>query len=416
MSKTSQILLGLSVTALLLLGIAIYLNTSLWFLWHLLPATGNVRVAVDQTDPNLKRLAPEIELLVPAELRPALPAVSRLAISKEGNSTTVAFVPNLADSPALTRQLAAAGWQVERVGLALRARQGSDQSNPQLSTSLKRLARTLILERLPLRPAALATLAGDKLPLLNEPMSLIAISRDETVRLVTLADFSASDGQAALAAPPPAGLTIAVPGHMLAALPADVRTAWNEQLQRQLGFVATSPEIIEYLSQFAFVTIKQTAAALTISVTSAPDAFIDTINQWVELEDRRGRPQRQAFSLPDGTLGYEQVPGDTEPVFQALNNNCRAPITGKTKLWLCQSESGTTVSTVEADARAAQVNPDQWLLQIGQNSLRDLTSTLDCRNPVDHLSRLWCNVNRISLTGQDDRARIDVSFHTGATN
>src|SRR3989344_1028274 len=90
----------------------------------------------------------------------------------------------------------------------------------------------------------------------------------------------------------------------------------------QWGHVESA--VLAQFERATFITSGTDQAALVVSDTA--DQFSLAATTWVEEEDRRTRLVNRAFRLPDGTIGYERIPGEARPAWTSPDaEGCRGP-------------------------------------------------------------------------------------------
>lgn len=358
------------------LGLAIISATvvfvhSLWFLWALLPANATLRFALDRTQPS--QLEPAVPQYVPLahDLEPLTKHSSRFAYALTPHEQVLVVLPALNAQISLPQSLAQAGWQVERLGLIIRAQRGQkeDQARPSFTAAIQPALADSIGWHRPLRPLALL-----------ESQGVTAIAR-RTHREITItvqpigAIFPQTGATTSQAAPD--AIALVVPGSTLKQLPSSLILGWNSLLRQKLGFIKTKPDIMEELSHYSTVLLAVQGKTATVGVADAQaiTTFASTVQRWSEDESRYNRPVKRAFRLPDGSLGYELVPGPPQLVFQpdSVAAACLEPIAGRATVTLCHHNNRLVVATAREQA-LLYLRPAAWTpgATIGQRWLTAL--------------------------------------------
>lgn len=356
------------------LGLAIISATvvfvhSLWFLWALLPANATLRFALDRTQPS--QLEPAVPQYVPLahDLEPLTKHSSRFAYALTPHEQVLVVLPALNAQISLPQSLAQAGWQVERLGLIIRAQRGQKEDHqPSFTAAVQpALADSLRWQR-PLRPLALL-----------ESQGVTAIAR-RTHREITITVQPAGTifpERATTSQAAPDAIALVVPGSILKQLPRSLVLAWNSLLRQKFGFIKTKPDIMEELSDYSTVLLGVQGKTVTVGVADAQaiTTFASTVQRWSEDEDRYNRPVKRAFRLPDGSLGYELVPGPSRLVFQpdSVAAACLEPIAGRATVTLCHHDNRLVVATAREQAQLG-LQPAAWTpgATIGQHWLTTL--------------------------------------------
>lgn len=249
--------------------------------------------------------------------------------------------------------------------------------------------KTIALSPVPIQPALIA-----QFRVANESVFMTGVRDNNALNLVTSssldqlgqAPFIISINNDELSQSSDV-IKIDVPGVALDFLPMNVRNEWNKKLLAVLHFNNTKPDIMGELDKHGQVIIRidGDGAAIGIEGTDEEKAsFTKKIRSWLQDEERYGRPVRRAFKLPDGTLGYELVPGEVKPVLQTDGDGkCLTPLDDKSALWVCGGIAGTSH-------------------QVTQNMVRQLDWQVQLKGKsIDYLS----GINMILAGGIKNRSR-----------
>jgi len=389
--------LALGVVAAFLITLVVA-HLSIWFLWELLPPAGGGQPGTIQIAINQKYLTASffIHHLTTTSLAPTLTplaSASLFAISQTPASTTLVAVPDnpflFREQRSLTKQLHEAGFRTERLGLLTIAQQGNgdepaDIVHASLRQAARQTARRLLSSALPARPLLIASADAGVIPFLDNSLTVIGTAKGNDVQLVTTEqtiNFHTTD----LVAPPlpkdADELKLALPSHVLATIPDALNRMWNNALLDRFGFTNTQPDIMDHLAQYDSLAIQLTKNDVTIALVGHQELFISTAKTWLQAEEAYTRQRQRAFRLPDGTLGYEQVPGEIREVFSnSVDANCRHeayPLPADMKhFWLCAKDNQVVLSSNYATAQAAIQEPlpapGNWYVTLGAQHLADL--------------------------------------------
>ena len=337
-----------------LLATLTLLHTSLWFLWHLLPA-GNIQLAANHSQNTpistyiIPYLAPEVGFVAPH--------ARRIAVSRTEKGALLAAVPRKLGRNDLRRTLAQAGWQTRRFGVVILATTGTRQTELVHVSPREAAFQTLanwLKRSVPNRPVLIATATTNTLPHPEGPVAAIVRRQGEEVTLAVASQlpeiFEHTASQPDNHAAEIDRLSLAVPSSFISSLTPAAREQWNKNIQARFNFVHTQPDFLATVSaqEKAFVEIEDSKATLAVAGNPAP--FIAAITQAVATEEAFLRPARRAFQLPDGAIGHEQVPGEVRPVFASSSREgCQQEL----GLWLCQNSSSAAVATTQSAASAA---------------------------------------------------------------
>jgi hypothetical protein len=364
----SKLLFLLLLTAGLLGIAAAVLTThlSLWFLWEAAPA-GDVRLAVSQSHAAGDTISEyALAWLVP-ELGPYRNDIRSFVISRQGENITLLAQPKFIFSPStqreVARQLTRDGWQVERRGLALVARDHTGElPNPYLA------ALRAIRQQLRFRPLALLEIGEGAVSWYRQPLAAAVTADGSEVTILTAPDIEHLPSKTVPAGfPAAAEMSFTLPGAPLAGLPPDVSAEWNALLVLRLGFKHTAPHLIGPAAgrDSVFLSITETGAAF--GATGSTQSLKDTLQEALAAEEAYLRPQERAFRLPDGTIGREVVPGEERETTSPAPGSC----TEAAALAVCTNGSAVAIGTTADRARQA-LEPGPWHVRLGEKYLRGL--------------------------------------------
>lgn len=383
-----------------------------WFLWHLLPSAPQrgVLVMPHLTDAPLAAMAAAV---VPPAVREHIPAALYLGWAQDGQNLQLVTVPRPQAYQSLPRTLTAAGWQVRRIGPLLLATQGEARWRP-LSLVATDYIRSLTISSWPVFPAAIIH-TQDSFHGMTSPLAVVMTRRGTKVRIIAAADLSeGSRREVVPVAVPPDHVVITVPGELLAALPTEVHEDLNRQLRLALGFTLTRPDILAHLATYdaASLALRPSGEALaTLGVRGDADTFTDTVTSWIQEEERRTRLTTRAFRLPDGTLGYEKIPGEVLPVVTyAPSDQCWHPVEGRSTLWLCAQDGSVGVGMSQALARegAAAATVPTTSITLGERALAHLQERLSCEDQsADIQTHIFCSLASLRLHGVPERVQLE---------
>lgn len=388
---------GLTAAGLVVVGLGSSAATlaSLWLPWHWLPPA-ELKVAMTrQAGVVLAQGA-----LLPPEVASIAVSSWQLAYARAPGEMLVVF-PAARSSRTTRAVLTGAGWQVVRRGPYLVAARDTVLTTPgTVLPALVAWAKTATISVWPLWPTLLAV-TPPGLSAVDQPLLIVAAASPERWQVVV----TDADPPGRLAVPPPAEsdrLLLHSPGMLWR------QTAraggWDQVLARGLDFERTRPAVAAFLGQFPAVTIlwrgSLAAGEAAVAVDDTTEQFVGAATAWVQEEERRGRLVSRAFRLPDGSLGYEKIPGEAAPVFTPPDrDNCRGPLEGRTTLWLCTRPGRAALGRSKGAAQQAldSGGTSTFAIQVGA-PLRTLLPSV-CTTPSPGVARLACQVQQLSWQG-----------------
>lgn len=250
-----------------------------------------------------------------------------------------------------------------------------------------RALRSLALERVPVKPAALLSTTT----WFDEPVTLMATAFGASVRVVAItenaeaAPFSRSDvdssgetGSFLLTPLQHPTLVLDIPGTALGMLPTRLTESWNDLLRQRLDLTATRPDILAALAQYSHVLVTISDPGVSVGIMSRDSderARWQALREaWAVDEDRFRRPVNQAFRLPDGTLGREKVAGLPGQVWGTQQSGvCRSPLPEKPALWACDIDAASVLASYAWQPDRPTVSDgSHWEMRLGEEFLKVL--------------------------------------------
>lgn len=381
--------------------------------WHLVPA-GEIKLAWTQS--AFATLAPSAPL--PPELhyvaQTAWRGVYQQQRTSTGGSRTLLVLPSFRYQRATPAILAAAGWQVRRLGPYIHATDGGQSAGLLPPRAFGRASiATLVTSRWPLYPANILEVAPS-VSGITTPLAAVATQSGDTWRVVVdqrLAAPAIRQARNSQEQPSPAdqpAMVVGAPGSLWGNMP---ETLWDELLHPGLHFTRTQPPLERMLATLPHATVvlatTDPGGSVAIAAEDPTGQFALAATTWLQEEERRGRLVNRAFRLPDGALAYEKIPGEALPVLSSPDEaGCRAPLPERTTLWLCQQ--GTTRTALATDRALAlyaltHVSAAPLTIEISPIGMRSLQQ--NCPAP-DIVSQVLCRVRAITWQGSE-------AFHTG---
>lgn len=376
--------------------IAVYFHISLWFLWYLLPEE-KIKIAVNSTQPGSQIITDILSAFpIKEDTVKLLNSAKRYSYAQTDKGSVIALVPKnpflFKDRNLLINELRNNNWHTINFGLVIIGK--NNNSTPNLSSLRSVIINTynkLLSRQHPYKPTIIAQSNNSSIPLLSGDTALVGVVSRKNKEfkaiiapsLSNMPNFSISGP----ALPNQANhLTINIPGKSINAVSTKFSNEWNDIIYSKLGFSATSPPIISYMAvqQTSSMTITNEKAAL--AMIGDTNSLKGVFHQWMQEEEAHSRPQKHAFRLPDGTIGYELIKGETQPVLSAPDSSgCLAPISEAIKLWLCQNDKGISIATSRADAmqELSSISSSVQTITIGNDYLQRLDFL-----PVKHFQSL----------------------------
>ncbi len=372
------------IPLLVVVVIALWIHLSTWFLWSLLPES-DIKIALNYTQPGTAMIS-DLLLLSPlhGELQPVINQARRIAYLQNNDASAIAVIPSnpflFSERSRVKQQLIANNWQTSSYGLIIIGKKGPTPVNS-LPVILRETYRKLYSRQFPYQPAVIAVNKSDALSpgiILDAALIGVATNRGQEIKFAfaqTLSDLPVFS----ITSPPlPAGddyLSLNLSGTNIQSIVAQFNLKWDDLLSTKLGLIKTKPALTALLASQQTVSLTISGSNISIAMIGEPNTLKNTISHWLSNEEAFSRPQKNAFKLPDGTLGYELVKG---PLLSVLSEpdqtGCQAPASPNVKLWLCQSSQGVSFGTSQSSAQQAlsAINPSQQAISIGRQYLSKL--------------------------------------------
>lgn len=359
------------------------LVTSVWLLVGLLPAETQWRYALEEP----AALARMIKEHLPLEMGD----VSALAMAQMAEGRVLVIKPRLLAWRRTARALQEAGWQVERVGWLLRASQREETRLPTFGSAMVTVVRQTLGNNLAMRPAIWAQ---------GEFGQAVGVWHGSRLRVAGVFGQQPLPSRLVYSPPIPAfnaDVWVAGRGEFINLVPLALQQELNQQLADGLGFSKTTPAWLPAAGDHHFLA-GRVGEGVFIGQRGAAQEFREQVITWMQEEDSRLHPQRQLFSLPDGTRGYESIPGKSRAVLASSTDEdgCAEPLIETPALWLCMRDDTAIASTLKEVALAGwQQGGGEYQIHLAQQFSQWL--------PV-------ADINRVSIIGGNDYAVMDVIF------
>lgn len=151
-------------------------------------------------------------------------------------------------------------------------------------------------------------------------------------------------------------LKVALPSTVLNYFPMDELNTMQGDIVSDLAFTKTLPDIVgefEVAIAFGVHMGDDSGDVQAVGVVEGAEShrFSDHLEEWVAMERAYEFPIRQAFRLPDGTIGYELIPSpNVSAGFSTMGaDGCQTTHLVGRQVWRCQA-SDVTVFGISYDA------------------------------------------------------------------
>ncbi len=340
---------------LLVIGAVIFgLSGSLWFLYALLGDNpGHYTIGYHSGFLQSNEVAKTIHNQIASSLPDVVGYYNRFVYQRGDRGEYIVGIPSLVHQISLESQLRQRSWEVRRIGWIVIARRTQANTEPQelgynLSRAIRKTLHAVFVERLSAQ--AQLIFQAERSP--HNPIALYVDQKDATVHIAIQTNSTQfRKGRAERADNNSAQREVshfALQRELLSLLPNSFQDSLESAVARSLGFSKTLPNILEdTIALSPSLSIATKNDSLAIGVTSNDDKVAQQIQEWMHLEQGTRHPVKKAFALPDRTIGYEYIPGESNARY-SLNkdkNNCLSSEKYEEQLYLCGKGSLLVVST-----------------------------------------------------------------------
>lgn len=387
-----QVLKWVSLTLLVLVFIsclvALKIHLSPWYLWSLAPA-GESQVLVNVAGETKAIIDSQLAKTPLAAAQPLFRSTHRLVASWSDNTTTLILLPKHplwpASRQALENQLQNQGWRTRQYGLLLIAYQGAgDYQPPSIVHTITNTILALRNETNPASPLLIATIAAKHNVISHEALKINAYRHPEhteqSVIIISPSDSTLEKTRSTETEETPQiahdQISLSVAGALLRSVPTDLKTSWDAKIIENFGFKKVKAAISSEIETAAKSMLYLTASEAGIATQEAPASLAAHLTHFLQQEEAYQRPVAQAFKLPDGTIGYERVPGQLKDVYETIadERGCHKPLEERTTLWFCQQDNRLALATSRelAVQLLETIRQDKWHVAIGASRLQAL--------------------------------------------
>lgn len=340
--------------------------------------------------------------------------VAKLGYARIDSKEQLFILPHPLSQVTTQRKLELLGWHTRRIGLLIEASRGEvgNQSQLHLEQSIITFMKNTLFSSNPLMPVFFIKAKPGVIPLIETPITLIgsASSKNELHVFLFTPDTNIANTRNVELKQQVGDLRVTIPGQYLSALPPAIKDQFNQLLLKKMNLKYTKPDIATYISQFESVDIFLNGGDYAISALGAADSFSDTVVKWLQEEERRTRPVKKAFLLPDGTLGYEKIPGETQEVLNNWQNDCRSPIEGRSTTWLCAKQHWAAIGSNETTIRLQQeMSTPDYILSLLPQSMLDLGINDMCQDYVGSPETV-CDIRQIVITSKNNSTLVNIEW------
>ncbi len=373
-----------ALAAVTIIFLTYYISTSLWFFHGLVESKSpNVTLAITNAKP-VEDFTPHInQYILPQDATEATRFLSRYAIGASGDQIVIAGLPRLRDQLRVSDSLLERGWQVKRVGLYIYAENQTARpmTRPSNLIGYKQALAQIKNSSTPISPLGIAQVSQNSLPYIDRAYAAIAywkrgrinidaaLGSREIAKIEQGVISEESDNNK---------LDIAIQSGVLQFAPTEIIIQWEQQAAALFGFKNTTPAILRDLVSQDRIAItqgeKEGGEFIAISVDGKPEDAYAKIESWLLAEAAYDTPIKKAFRLPDGTLGYEYVPGGIEDESVRGARGCHSVLQHEKTLWVCITDTRTMLTTDKDIVPTPIQSEGGWRLALPIENFGTITS------------------------------------------
>lgn len=391
--SSKKIVLGwLGVGAVALISLLAYSITSMWFLISLLPPQNDALIALKTSDKNVQGILSLIKKYEPiSEINNYLQETRKVIYQKQGSNQTLILVSKLAFIDTIKQNITTDGWNISQIGPVIMASKGQNNPLPSGKTLLSRSMQGLLRpwqeifqHQAPFHPLTVVSLTKDTYGWVDQPMEVIAQYSGRQIHTqIALKDNSTQKINWSEQRQPQEkseeindkGLFLALPPMMLSSIPKIIGEKLTNNLAAALSLKQDSlNRLLNTFSTAKQVIISLKDGRAVIGVIGQKEEFISYAQDRVKEAEALYYPQKKAFRLPDGTLGYELVPGKPEISWVQTGDGCAYMNGEKTTWWICRQGEVVLVGLEKNMVQQAlkRIDQEYWQVAIQREELSNI--------------------------------------------
>lgn len=362
----------------------VFISSSLWFLVGLVPVQEDEKfVLAMKQDARISALSPLVQRYgIPTYLQKVTSRFSRFVYVEGDASAVIIAIPLWTHMFDATDGMRTDGWTIRRRGWFVVASKGLPNTHISfirtVFSSLRSYADLAILQRRPINPIALAYARQGSRPYVERSYGAVAWSQDN--KIYVSGSFDGKDiydisirGTVNENEEVQTNVSyVYVPPHFLIGTSDTLEEVWEPFIRSALGFTWTKPKFIHDMSALPNVLVIVSGNDVLLGSLGSRDGAQDIFQRWMNGEIAYNNPVKHAFKLPDGTYGFEYIPGSGDLNFSQDNNvkNCAFIELRAKKLQLCKDEQMAAItnnSSLFSSAKSMNLLEDNWQIHLSKN-------------------------------------------------
>ncbi len=382
MSKIKLSLLCLAVAVIVLLAAGYTVVHSLWFLATFVPVDANAIVIAQQEEhPIVQLLNKRISLIgidwQQAGIEPQ--EFTRLAMSKREGSHYLMGITKSWLSTNVQQNIQKNGWQAQSFGPFIYANKGPAATYLTAKTLLSRSAhgiwQVIVHMRHGNNPVAIIHIAQNSIPLADTTYDAVIRQQKDRVYITVTHPHSPSGAKISQEKNEEinqdSGLKFALSSTLLARIPNELQSASLQKIARDVHVTRKQADLTKLIKESLFIAGQSNASGTGIAMMGDTVKLASSLQKIVVEEEGYYHPERRAFRLPDGSIGFELRPGEPTAAWTQVNGSCGRYNGLEHQWWVCNNNSIASLGTSQemAEHLLGPYDPAIWMVNLGKDTV-----------------------------------------------
>lgn len=382
MNKLKSIRLVALAAAGVIILIGYIITHSLWFLSRFVPSDSNIVWAAKGGHPFTQLLHTQSRL-IGLDLEQEginFQDYSHIVIAKTAASTHVVGITNsLFQTPNTRQKLQPEGWHVQAVGPYVNAQKGAGVQVLTAKTLLSRSGQGIwhLMKHASdgINPISIIHVSEKSIPLADTAYDAVITVRKDMVQTIVKHPHGQQAPPLTLEKTanniPSYGLKFALSGKMLSHIPARLQTASLAKMMDNLHINRKQSDLAALIKKATFIAGVSNHNETGLAIMGESTGLATAMQNIVAAEEGYYHPQRGAFRLPDGSIGFEFRPGTPSAVWSQVNESCGYYNGQNHQWWVCNNGKMASLGTSQPVAQMLLAPYDEriWTFTIGQDTV-----------------------------------------------
>lgn|SRR3989344_7730962 len=405
MDKQRIIFCILAAVGAAIIAIITLTLSSNWLWWGMIPKDGEIAFSVESGAAHsiLNTISAEKntnESL--ASIGAFIGTSKKIAFAKKGNSQTLVVVSTWGNISKNESNLRNERWQFSKKANIFFAEKNKDNAFLPAKEKMSNVFMAsmsmwsvILSGKQPFQPIAIASIKKHAFSGLEKNLNLVGQHYKKGVLVVVdvsdtnLIKFNPKKGNETndiLMLFSDTRDILALPKELLAHIPRSEKKVLYSKVAEQMGLGKVTKQVLAEMDTLENIFIARGSKAAVIGTTKNGNTFIKALKSHIETQDGYNYPQKRAFKLPDGTLGYEYRPAAASKNWIHTSPECEYYEGKEQTWWACISDSKAAIGNTELDTLNAVKNKTNWswylkIAQIRQmQPKKDITAAILGKN------------------------------------